>query len=433
MHPSTLLLYAITDCDHLTGHALIAYTETLLQNGVTMLQFRDKNRTRTEARKDAQALAELCKRYRVPFIVNDDVELAREVDADGVHVGQDDASCRIARLKLGPDKLIGVSAHNIEEAKKAVADGADYLGCGAVFPSPSKKADTMSKETLRTITDAVDIPVVAIGGISPANVDELSDTGIDGISVISALYRSEDPIGVCHDLLAKARTLTGAAEPAKVSALIVNSDGTLCDTLAAWDKLYPDYLESQGIQPGPDLNKIVQNKTMPETAGYIKHNYSVYDGIVDIIKEWEWALNDFYRKEAKRQPGCDAFLEEIKARQLPLVIATEASKRLAEVLLEATNLTEYVSGIVSGVDDRYSRTEASFFERAAKETSADPAGIWAIEDNLAGIRSAQRAGYHAAAIRNRRHSDNDWQALKAEAEESFETLDELTEWLKLSK
>ncbi len=433
MHPSNLLLYAITDCDHLTGHALIAYTETLLQNGVTMLQFRDKNRTRSEARKDAQALSDLCKRYRIPFIVNDDVELAREVNADGVHVGQDDASCRIARLKLGPDKLIGVSAHNIEEAEKALADGADYLGCGAVFPSPSKEADTMTKETLRAITDAVDIPVVAIGGINLSNVEQLADTGIDGISVISALYRSENPIDVCHSLLAKARDLTGAEAPSTVSALIVNSDGTLCDTLPAWDKLYPNYLESQGIKPGPDLNQIVQNKTMPETAGYIKHNYSVYDGIVDIIREWEWELYDFYRKEAKRQPGCDELLKVIKDLELPLIIATEASKKLANVLLDATELTSYVTGIVSGVDDRYSRTDTSFFERAAKETTADPEGIWAIEDNLAGIRSAQRAGYHAAAIRNYRHKDSNWEALQAEAEVSFENLKELTEWLKLSK
>lgn len=432
MHPSNLLLYAITDCDYLTGHALIAYTETLLQNGVTMLQFRDKNRSRSEARKDAQALSDLCKRYRIPFIVNDDVELAREVNADGVHVGQDDAGCRIARLKLGPDKLIGVSAHNIEEAEKAVADGADYLGCGAVFPSMSKKADTMTKDTLRAITDAVEIPVVAIGGINLSNVDQLIDTSIDGIAVISALYRSENPVADCHSLLTKARDITGAEAPSTVSALIVNSDGTLCDTLPAWDKLYPDYLERQGIKAGPDLNRIVQNKTMPETAGYIKHNYSVYDGIVDIIREWEWALYDFYRKEAKRQPGCDAFLQTIKDLNLPLVIATEASKKLADVLLEATELSGYVTAIVSGVDDRYSRTDAAFFQRAAKEVSVDPEGIWAIEDNLAGIRSAQRAGFHAAAIRNYRHSDSDWASLQAEADASFENLKELTEWLKLS-
>lgn len=429
MHPHQLLLYAITDCDHITGDTLVKNTEILLQNGITMLQFRDKNRSRNEVKADAQALRDLCKRYHVPFIVNDDVELAREIDADGVHLGQSDAGCRIARIKLGHDKLIGVSAHNIEEAEKAVADGADYLGCGAMFPTASKEADTLNHDLFKAICEHVNIPVVAIGGIHAKNAQSLMGLPMAGIAVISALYQAEDKAAATKELLTIARHITDTPEPPKISAIICNIDGTLCDTLQAWDRLPGDYLARQNITAGPDLNRIIADRNMPEAAAYIKHNYSVPDGITTIISDWEFDLRAFYRNEARRQNGCDAFLKELTSHNLPLIIASEAPKNLIHLLIEQTDLTAYIKDVISGVEERFSRTDASYYQRAAQLSEADPAGIWVIEDTIFALRSAQRAGFHAAAIRNHRHSDEDWEKICAEADMSFENIGKVAEWL----
>ena len=164
-----------------------------LDGGVTFLQLREKQIDSELFLQEAQELKELCKQYQVPFVINDDVELALKVDADGVHVGQSDMEAGDVRAKLGPDKIIGVSAQTVEQALLAQERGADYLGVGAVFHTDSKAdAADISHETLKAITEAVDIPVIAIGGISKENVSELSGTGICGIAVISAIFAEKD-------------------------------------------------------------------------------------------------------------------------------------------------------------------------------------------------------------------------------------------------
>ncbi len=190
----SLFLYAVTDrgwlrADETLGDVL----EAALGGGVTFVQLREKAMGKEEMLSEALGLAELCEGHGVPFVVDDDVEVALASGADGVHVGQGDTACVEARRVLGPDKIVGVSASTVEEAKKAEADGADYLGVGAVFPTGSKDdAEDVSLDTLREICEAVSIPVVAIGGIGAANVGELAGTGIDGVAVISAIFAAED-------------------------------------------------------------------------------------------------------------------------------------------------------------------------------------------------------------------------------------------------
>lgn len=188
-----LLLYAVTDRAWLGDKTLVQQVEESLRGGATMVQLREKRLDRARFQAEALELKALCARYRVPFLINDDVELAAAVGADGVHVGQEDLEAGQARAKLGPDKLIGVSAHTVEEARRAQAAGADYLGVGAVFPTGTKDdVDLLSYRTLKAICAAVDIPVVAIGGIGPHNVMELAGSGICGIAVVSALYAQPD-------------------------------------------------------------------------------------------------------------------------------------------------------------------------------------------------------------------------------------------------
>ena len=192
-----LLLYAVTDRHWLDGRRLIDVVRESLDGGVTMVQLREKTL------EEAKELQTLCRERGVPFLVNDNIEIAREMNADGVHVGQSDMEAQDVRAILGPDKILGVSAQTVEQAVLAEKHGADYLGVGAVFPTGSKDdADDVSYETLKAICGAVSIPVVAIGGITQENVAKLAGSGICGVAVISAIYAAKNIQQASADLKA---------------------------------------------------------------------------------------------------------------------------------------------------------------------------------------------------------------------------------------
>lgn len=188
-----LLLYAVTDRRWLNGRKLYDDVRLSLEGGVTFLQLREKEMGDDDFIAEAKEIFSLCKEFNVPFVINDNVEVAKAVDADGVHVGQKDMEARDVRKILGPDKIIGVSAQTVEQAIFAEKQGADYLGVGAVFATGSKDdAEDVSYETLCNICKAVSIPVIAIGGITEKNISQLSGSGICGAAVISAIYAAKD-------------------------------------------------------------------------------------------------------------------------------------------------------------------------------------------------------------------------------------------------
>ena len=206
--PKDLLLYAVTDRHWLNGRALVDVVKESLDGGVTMIQLREKSLDEGKFLEEAKELQALCRERHVPFIVNDNVDIAKAMDADGVHVGQDDMAALDARAKLGPDKLIGVSAHTVEEALLAEKQGADYLGVGAIYPTTTKvKTVLTSTDTLRDICKAVPIPVNAIGGLNKTNIDVLCGIPIAGICVVSAIMKADDPRQAAIDLRDRAKEL----------------------------------------------------------------------------------------------------------------------------------------------------------------------------------------------------------------------------------
>ena len=189
----SLLLYAVTDRHWLTDKTLYDVVRESLDGGVTFLQLREKDLDDEHFYQEAVRLQEMAREYGVPFVVNDNVDIAVRMNADGVHVGQSDMEAGDVRALIGPDKILGVSAQTVEQAIIAEKRGADYLGVGAVFPTGSKDdAEEVSYETLKAICEAVSIPVVAIGGITINNTHELAGSGICGIAVISAIYGQKD-------------------------------------------------------------------------------------------------------------------------------------------------------------------------------------------------------------------------------------------------
>lgn len=195
----TMLLYAVTDRAWTGRQSLYEQIEASLKGGVTCVQLREKELNSEEFLKEALEISALCKRYNVPFFINDNVEIAIKCHADGIHVGQDDMKAAQVRQQVGNDMMIGVSVHSVTEALEAVANGADCLGVGAMFSTSTKTdVDVLPKEILHDICAAVDIPVVAIGGIGKNNISQLSGTGVDGVALVSAIFAAEDIENECR-------------------------------------------------------------------------------------------------------------------------------------------------------------------------------------------------------------------------------------------
>ena len=196
-----MLLYAVTDRAWVGRQSLYEQVESALKGGATCVQLREKELDDEAFLNEAVEISALCRRYGVPFFINDNVEIAIRCHADGIHVGQEDMKAAQVRSKVGNDMIIGVSVHSVEEALEAVKNGADCLGVGAMF-STSTKTDVsiLPKETLCDICAAVDIPVVAIGGIGRSNISQLSGTGVDGVALVSAIFAADDIESECRIL-----------------------------------------------------------------------------------------------------------------------------------------------------------------------------------------------------------------------------------------
>lgn len=206
---TAMRLYAVTDRAWVGEKTLYEQVEAAIRGGATCVQLREKQLDKAAFLEEARRIGALCKARGVPFIINDDLDIALACGADGVHVGQDDMPAAEVRRRAGRDLIVGVSAHNPEEARKAAADGADYLGAGAVFGTATKQNVTsLSHEGLKAICEAVDIPVVAIGGIGADNLMQLKGTGVDGVAVVSALFGAKDIEAAARHLRALSEEMT---------------------------------------------------------------------------------------------------------------------------------------------------------------------------------------------------------------------------------
>lgn len=203
-----LLLYGVTDRTWVGEKTFEEQVEDSLKGGVTCIQLREKTLNETEFLEEAKKIKKLTQKYQVPLIINDNVEIALASDADGVHVGQKDAKAMDVRKKLGADKIIGVSARTVEQAKEAEQMGADYLGVGAVFGTTTKgDANKISLEILKEICKSVSIPVVAIGGVCEENILQLKDSGVAGVAVVSGIYAKSDIKGSSRELAELAKEI----------------------------------------------------------------------------------------------------------------------------------------------------------------------------------------------------------------------------------
>lgn len=206
-----LRLYAVTDRHWVGKESLLEQIEEALKNGVTLVQLREKNLSEEDFLKEAIQVRNLCHQYQVPFIVNDNVNVAIRSSADGVHVGQEDMKAQDVRKLIGENMILGVSVHSVEEAILAKKNGADYLGIGSVFNTTTKKdATSVPLKVVKEITDSVEIPSVAIGGINQDNILKLKGSNINGVAIVSAIFGAKNISRATNQLVKKVNELLEA-------------------------------------------------------------------------------------------------------------------------------------------------------------------------------------------------------------------------------
>ena len=392
---SSLLLYAVTDRYWLNGRKLKDDVEKAILGGATMIQLREKNLSTEDFIKEALEIKEVCKKYDIPFIINDSLEVFLAVDADGIHVGQNDLSADIVRKKIGPNKILGVSAETVSEALLAEKMGADYLGVGTIFSTSTKlDAINVTKEELARISYSVNIPVVAIGGITLDNIKELKNTMISGISVVSAIFKEEDIVNATSNLLKEVNKLF--FNPDDYKLFIVDYDGTLLNSLSMWEDIASRYVKSKGIEPELDLDKIVKLQTNDETALYLSKKYFNNINPNDLILDIDSFIEKEYLK-IKINKGALELLNNIKDKgKVVLFIAT--SKSLIEKSLKINGIENKFEKLYTSTNFNYTKTDGTGFIKLLENEKIKLEDAIVIEDSTHAICGAKNKGLKVLTI-----------------------------------
>ena len=393
VRPDYLKLYAITD----DGPNLVERVRLALEGGATCIQHRAKGASFEAAKADALAIQAFCREFGVPFIVNDSLELALAIGADGLHVGQSDTAAREARRALGPDAILGVSAATVAEALKAEQDGADYIGVGAVFPTSTKlDATCVTHTALRAICGAVDIPAVAIGGIHAGNLLQLEHSGIAGVSVVSAVFGAPD-------VKAAARELKSLVERADFTlpdetGMILDFDGTVLDSMQVWLGLAQDFLRANGAEPRPDLDdKLANCADLVTGAAYLQVEYGLkltpeqtLQGLLDLLNARYMAC--------QLKPGAEEFLREAGRRGYRMVIGTASDRKAVEAILAKHDLLDLFVDIITTGETGLDKKDPAFYWIALERLGTRRRETWLFDDAPFCIETAHSCGLRTAGV-----------------------------------
>ena len=410
-------LYAVTDTQWLNGRDFLEVIESVLANGATFLQLREKNATHEEIVAKAKAIKPIAKKYGVPFVIDDDIYAAKEADVDGVHIGQNDASYEKAREVLGEGKIIGMTVKTRQQAENAIRLGADYVGMGAVFHTSTKKdAKDMSGETLLELAGMMeDIPVVAIGGISYDNCDYLKDTGVDGIAVVSAIFASDDCALATRKLFVKTRELFG-----KKRNIIMDMDGTLADSMPFWKKSAREYAILRGADIPDNFDEITGVMDLNDYAEYVKNVLGIDTNLEQITEAAVEIMNKHYEKDIPAKDGMTELVTREYEAGSRLVVFTASDRRSVEILLSHLGIRECFYDIYTVYDVGLKKSDKNSYLKVAELAGMkDISQVWVYEDILRGVKAAKEAGLNVCAVYDE-DSAGDWEDIKELADKTLE-------------
>jgi thiamine-phosphate diphosphorylase len=435
----SLSLYGVTDRtwlphpfpskDSQSTALLASAVEDCIIGGTTMIQLREKNASRSDILRIGAAVRDVCRKHGVPFIVDDDIDAALLLRADGVHVGQSDTKAPEARRRIGPDMILGVSVQTVPQAIQAQAAGADYLGAGAVFTTATKSCVSLvGKEQLADICSAVTIPVVAIGGIHSCNIGQLQETGIAGAAVVSALFSAADKTAAAQALIPACRELTqnctawhrAAHEHTKRSAVmqsmkaaVFDMDGTLLNSMPMWEHAAELYLKSKNIEPQHDIWDRTKSLDMQQTAVYFKQAYRMPDAVQSIVEEIDGLIYERYAHVLELKDGAAEFLQALSARNIPMVLATSTDRCCAEACLKRLGIADCFTELLTCSELGSGKNKPDIYRKAQHCTGMDAAHTVVFEDALYAGRTAVQAGFPVCAVYDESTSGNgDWQQLQ---------------------
>lgn len=389
-------LYAITDRQWLGNKDFYSVVETVLKNGATFLQLREKNVTHEERVEEAKRLKEIAARYKVPFVVNDDIWAAKEADADGVHIGQSDMDYTEARKILGPDKIIGMTAKTVEQAKEAERLGADYIGVGAVFHTTTKKdAKDMHKDTLLAIAESVSIPIVAIGGINYENMDYLENTGVSGISVISAIFAAQDGGAATAALRKKADIIF---DKPLAKNIIFDMDGTLLDSMPYWRRLAREYAMQQGAVLPDDFDKKTYTMDLDECGKYLREELGIDKEPEQMKTQVISLINEHYSRDIPMKAGMKELLLREKQNQSRMCIFTTSDKKCVISAMTRLGVLDCFEKIYTVYDIGINKRKPESYLKICELMGFEPSKTTVYEDVLHAVKSAKQAGCKVTAV-----------------------------------
>lgn len=402
----------------LASDKLLERTERILDGGATALIYQ-RDMAGMAYVDDAKRLEVMARERGVAFFVCDDVALASELGA-GLFVSSFENRKLLADFS-GTKALVVKNSFELTDAKTL---GIDF----AIFRDTFDKDERLvaDKEMLFEL-GRLGVPLYAMGNVSENNVSLLAGAGLSGVVVSESLYALPNPTLATKRLGAKIEVVLSSHLDLK--GALFDVDGVLTDTLAVWQNLAPNYLSQNGHAPGPDLIEILAEKTLPEQIGYIKHNYSFYDGVGDVLNMWLYYLDSYYKKEAKAKDDVKAFLSALSEKGVIKKAYTISPSELIQTLLKATGLYSLLDGLESGWNDKLEAQDIALYDRAAGTLALEKSATVVFEDSLFALRAAKKAGYKVACLYDENHPAKEWKLLVKEADLAFMSYKEAIHWL----
>ena len=401
-----LLLYAVTDRSWLKDNqTLYSECEKAIKGGITLLQLREKKLSTDDFIKEGLQIKELCHKNNIKLIINDDVDVMLAVDADGLHIGQDDGDVKKIKALIGPNKILGVSTQTVDESIKAINDGADYLGLGAVFSTSTKlDAIDVSLKTLKDITKISTVPTCAIGGISLDNISKLESSGINGCAIVSAIFKGEDIEQSTRILREKCNK---TFYKYNASNHIYDLDGTLIDSLGIWQNLASSYLNDRGIEIKNNLDKEINNLSLNESSSYLKENYGLPESTEEIKGQILNKIYHLYSDSIKLKSGVKSYIEHIYNKGITLSIASASSQCMVQSVLKNNGIDKYFSFIKTEEEVGASKAKSSaVYDAILEELKIDKDDVVVFEDSYVALKTLKNNDYYSVGVYDK-HSIDD--------------------------
>lgn len=387
-------LYAITDRYWHKDRSIYEMVRDAIKGGATIIQLREKHISDEEFIKLALEAKKACQEFKIPLIINDSIEVMMAVDADGIHVGQSDLNAKEVRKLIGPDKILGVSTRNLEEAQIAVSNGADYLGVGAIFPTNTKDdASLVSIDQLREITFGVNIPVVAIGGIHLDTISKLKNTGINGIAVVSEIFSKDDMVKAAEILKLEIDKIV--LDLSNYDLLVFDYDGTLLDSMKEWSNMSSSFVKSYGLIPEDDLDSVVADMNSIEASNYVYEQYKIGNSPKECLELILKYIHQVY-KGIKIKDKVKEVLGKIKSMNKEMILLSQTDLTLLKDSLKYNNIYDYFSNVYSTDILNATKNDGSAFIKI-KEMYPKKR-ILIIEDALYAVKEAKKQNLDVLAI-----------------------------------